>query len=154
MKKQDDPVVQKSTSDAAALPKDVEDWKSKYLRALADYQNLERRVREDRQEQKDHSIAEIMHHVLLFFDEIWRAQKHLNDAGLAHAIKSFDTTFGQYRVQKIDVVHKEFNPHEMECVEVVSGNRDNEVMEEVRPGYKIGEKVLRVAWVKVSKKNN
>ena len=41
----------------------------------------------------------------------------------------------------------------MECMEVVKSNQENEVVEEVRKGYTLGEKVLRVAQVKVGKRD-
>lgn len=150
MKKQHDQTV--SNTDKTDVPSPAgDDWKNKYLRALADYQNLERRVSQHRQELKDQSIEEIMRHVLSFLDEIERAQKHMNDSGLAHAIKGFDKILAHYRIKKIDVLAKQFDPHSMECVEVVSGTTDNEVIEEVRAGYVFGDKVLRPSWVKVSK---
>jgi molecular chaperone GrpE (heat shock protein) len=46
---------------------------------------------------------------------------------------------------------KPFDPHEMECIEVVEGP-ENEVVEESLPGYLFRGKVLRVAQVKVGKK--
>jgi len=151
MKKQRDQAVKKKGKDSSAS---AGDWKNKYLRVLADYQNLERRVGQNRQELKAQSIEEVMRHVFSFLDEIERAQEHVNDAGLAHAIKGFDKVLAQYRIKKIDVANKEFDPHQMECVEVVSGSRDNEVTEEVRPGYVFGDKVIRPSWVKVSKNTN
>jgi ribosomal protein S6 len=41
----------------------------------------------------------------------------------------------------------------MECVEVVESEKEGEVVEEVRAGYKLEDKVIRVAQVKVGKKD-
>lgn len=144
--------MKKKTDLTIEVNKEAEEWKSKYLRVLADYQNLERRVQLERQDIKERVVEEIMHSVLLFLDEIIRAEKNIKDSGLIHAIRSFDATLTYYKIKKIEVLQKEFNPHEMECVEVIQGEKDNEVVEEVRPGYFIGGKILRPAWVKVSKK--
>ncbi|MBI2405334.1 nucleotide exchange factor GrpE [Candidatus Gottesmanbacteria bacterium] len=133
------------------IPEHVEEWKTKYLRALADYQNLERRVRQERQELRERLSEEIIHSLLVYFDEIQKAEKHVKDPGLTLVVKRLDAWLAYHKVKQMDVLHKQFNPHEMECVEVVEGNKDNEVAEEVRPGYMIGDKVLRVAQVKVGK---
>lgn len=146
--------MKKADNQLEDLKKQVEDWKAKYLRALADYQNLERRVYQDREESKERSIGEIMHSVLLFRDEILRANKFLNNEGLKHAIDGFEATLRYYNIKEIEVVGKEFNPHEMECVEVVQGPQDNIVVEVLRPGFFIGSKILRVAQVKVSKRKS
>lgn len=150
MKKHDDQSKQRTEE----LQGQIEEWKSKYLRALADYQNLERRVSQERQEFKERITEEIIHKMLVILDDVQKAEKHVKDEGLTLAVKGFDAWLTGHNVRKIHVLHKEFNPHEMECVEVVEGDKDNEVIDEVRPGYMIGEKILRHALVKVSKKQN
>lgn len=147
-------VTQGNDTETEKLKVQLEETNAKYLRALADYQNLERRVSQERQELKDRVVEEIMHSVLLFLDEIQRAEKHVNDSGLTHATRAFDATLARYHIKTIEVLNKAFDPHKMECVEVVAGTKDNEVIEQVRPGYFIGGKVLRPAWVKVSKKQS
>lgn len=155
MKKQDDQKVPPSDTPAETPQnKEVEEWKNKYVRALADYQNLERRVSLERLETKGRVVEEVMRSVLVFVDEVNMAQKHVKDPGLEIALKSFDAILARFHIKKIEVLHKEFNPLEMECTEVVSGTKDNEVVEEVRAGYMIAETVLRPAQVKVSKKSN
>lgn len=154
MKKHDDQSAVPADPEKEELKKQVEEWKGKYLRALADYQNLERRTSEFRSAAKEQSVKEVMHGVLLFLDEIIRANRHLKDEGLMHALSAFDATLRAYHVRKTDVQGKPFDPVTMECVEVVPGETDNAVTEEVRPGYMIGDNVLRPAWVKVSKKQS
>lgn len=133
------------------MPEQVEEWKNKYLRALADYHNLERHVSQERGELKERLSAEIIHSILGVLDEVQKAERHLKDQGLTLAVQGFDAWLAHYKVKPMDVLHKQFDPHEMECVEVVESDKDNEVLEEVRPGYMIGDKVLRVAQVKVGK---
>ncbi len=135
------------------LKREIGEWKSKYLRALADYQNLERRVGQERKELRERIVEEIIHGMLVILDNVQRAEKHLKDEGLTRAVKGFDSWLTYYNVKPIDVLNKQFNPHEMECVEVVNGE-EGKVIEVLRPGYKLGDKVIRVAQVKVGKKSN
>lgn len=154
MKKHDDTKNASVDDQSVALQKSVEEWKNKYIRALADYQNLERRMIANRAEVHERSITDVIRPVLSFVDEIELAQKHMHDQGLDIALKGFANVLTQFGITRIDVTDKEFNPHEMECVEVVSGDKDNVVIAETRAGYKIGDRVLRVAQVKVSKKTH
>ncbi|OGG11620.1 nucleotide exchange factor GrpE [Candidatus Gottesmanbacteria bacterium RBG_13_45_10] len=133
------------------LEKHVEEWKNKYLRALADYQNLERRTHTEKEEVRIFAGEHIFARFLPAMDTLAKANEHIQDAGLALAFKEFQVAFSELGVEKIEVVGKAFNPHEMECIEVTQGN-DNEVVEEVLPGYRYHGKMLRVAQVKVGKK--
>lgn len=129
----------------------VEDWKSKALRALADYQNLERRVAKDRHDERTYAAEHILRELLPVVDVLTRAQDHLNDQGLALALKELWKVLGEQGIMKIDAVGKVFNPHEMECIEVVDGI-ENEVVEEAAPGFRFHDKVIRPVKVKVGKK--
>ncbi len=133
------------------LKKQIEEWKAKYLRALADYQNLEKRVNQERKDFAFATSKQIIAEFLPVLDTFEKAEKHLQDAGLTLALKDFWSVLAGHGVRKIEVLHKTFNPHEMECVEVVESNKENEVIEEIRPGYTIGDNVIRVAHVKVGK---
>lgn len=134
------------------LKKQIDEWKSKYLRALADYQNLERRAREEEHEVRKFAAEVILGRLLPVADTFSKAKDHLKDAGLDLAFKELMAVLEEQGVETMDVIGKPFNPHEMECVEVVEG-KDNMVIEEVLPGYVFRGKILRVAQVKVGKKN-
>lgn len=126
----------------------IEEWKNKYLRALADYQNLEKRTYAEKEEIRKFASESMLERLLPVLDSFELAQRHLNDQGLALALKEWYAFLAERGVQRIKTVGLEFNPHEMECVEVVEGE-SNKVIMEVLPGYKLFDKVLRVAQVKV-----
>ncbi len=133
------------------MKKQSDEWKAKYLRALADYQNLERRTHAEKEEVRKFAAEVILTRLLPVVDTLKKAKDHLKDPGLDLAIRELDAALSEQGVEKIDVTGKQFNPHEMECIEVVSGN-DNEVMSEVLPGWRFRGKIIRVAQVKVGKK--
>lgn len=135
------------------LRKEVDVWKGKYLRALADYQNLERRVNQDREEQIKLASKKITQDILGVFDTLEKADKHLKDPGLTLGVKSFWSVLEANGVKKIEVLGKKFDPQLMECVEVVESDKDGEAVEEVRAGYMVWNRVIRIAQVKVGKKN-
>lgn len=128
----------------------VEDWKAKYLRALADYQNLDKRAAAEKQEIRKYAAEAVIMRLLPALDTLTKATAHVKDSGLELALKELYAALSELGVEKIDVVGKEFNPHEMECIEVVAG-KDNIVVAELLPGYRLHDKILRVAQVKVGK---
>ncbi len=141
----------KKTEEADVLEKQVEEWKGKYLRALADYQNLEKRTYTEKEEIQKFAAENMLERLLPVLDSFELAQRHLNDQGLALALKEWYAFLTERGVQKIETLGRDFNPHEMECIEVIDGE-ENKVIEEVLPGYTLFDRVLRVAQVKVGKK--
>lgn len=135
------------------LEKDLEECKGKYLRALADYQNLERRVKGERETYIKYASQKILYTLLESFDIFEKVWEHDKDnEGLKLGISGFWKVLSEQGVKKIETVGKKFDPYFMECTEVVESDKEDIVIEEVRPGYSIEDKILRVAQVKVGKK--
>ncbi len=131
---------------------ETEEWKGKYLRALADYQNLEKRAAQDKSEVRAFAAEIVLMKLLPIVDTFERAEAHLQDTGLSLALKEMGSFLASLGVTKSEVVGKPFYPKFMECIEVVEG-KDNTVIELTRPGYTLNGKVIRVAQVKVGKRN-
>lgn len=127
------------------------DWKNKWMRAIADYQNLEKRVIQEYSKRKQQAAEHIIRDFLGVLDLFEKAQRHLKDTGLQLSLDEFYAILSRHGVKRIDVLHKQFDPHQMECIEAVRGAIDNEVVGEIRSGYTLGNIVIRVAQVKVGK---
>ena len=134
------------------LKKLVEEYKNKYLRALADYHNLEKRVQEQNEELTRNVTRRLLLNMLPFLDNLEKAEVFLKDEGLKIIKDQFQKTLEKEGLKEMDLRDKEFDPHLAEAVEVVEGDEDNIVTEVVRKGYMLGDKVIRIAQVKVSKK--
>lgn len=124
-----------------------------YMRAVADYRNLEKRVAEERLEYIKFANRELLERLLPSFDTLFLAEKYVQDDGLKLTIKSLYDALDQVGVKRIQTIGKKFNPDIMECIETVEGKED-EVVEEIRPGFTLFEKTLRPALVKVGKGEN
>lgn len=131
-----------------AVDREAEEWKMKYMRALADYQNLEKRSSERVTEVRQFAGEIILSRLLPVVDTFGKVKEHLNDPGLDLAYKELLSVLVEQGVERIDVLGRQFDPKQMDCIEVVSG-KENHVVEEVAPGYRFRGKVLRVARVKV-----
>lgn len=132
--------------------REKDEYKNKYLRALADYQNFEKRVKSESEWLKQKGKEEIIIKLFPFLDNLEKAEIFIKDDGLKQIKNSFYQILKEEKIEEIEVIGKTFDPHLAEAVEVVEGEKDNVVVEVVRKGYRRGEKILRVAQVKVSKK--
>lgn len=132
--------------------KEMEEWRSKYLRALADYQNLEKRVAMQREEDVKFAAKSTVLKFLFVLDVLKKAQEVLKDKGLELAVKNFEDVLKSESVEVIQAKDKKFDPYFMECIELVKSDKEDMVMEEIRQGYLMHGKVIRPAQVKVGKR--
>jgi molecular chaperone GrpE (heat shock protein) len=129
------------------LAKNVE-LENNYKRVLADYQNQERRFKEVQGQFVKYANAALLEKILLNLDSLEMAQRHLHDAGLEIVINQFQETLRNEGLQLIESDNQPFDPLTMDCIEVVSGEKDH-VVETLAKGYLLFDKVLRPAKVKV-----
>jgi molecular chaperone GrpE len=122
----------------------------KYLRAVADYRNLEKRVAEERLEYIKFANRELLERLLPSFDTLFLAEKYVQDDGLKLTIKTLYDALDQVGVKRVQTLDQDFNPDTMACIETVAG-QENKVIEEIRPGFMLFEKTIRPALVKVGK---
>lgn len=140
-----------SKEEQEVLAQQVEEFKSKYMRALADYQNLDKRTQHEKEEVRKYAAKHTLLAFLPAIDGLERAVKHIQDEGLQLALKEFYAALAQSGAKKIKVLDTQFDPFTMECIEVAEGEEDK-VIEEITSGYTFNDKILRVAQVKVGKK--
>ncbi|MDP2933639.1 MAG: nucleotide exchange factor GrpE [bacterium] len=131
------------------LEKQKAETTEKYLRCLADYQNLEKRTRTEREDFVRFANKELILKLLDVLDTFEKLEAHLKDEGLDLAVKQFQDVLRAEGLEKI-VLGEEFNPEEAECVETVKG-KTGEIIEEIRAGYKLKGRIIRTARVKVGK---
>lgn len=122
-------------------------WKEKYLRALADYQNLLRRTQQEREEYERYAAVKTISQLIGVFDVFEKAQDHLSDSGLGLALGQLSAALTALGVTRIDPVGKPFDPETMECVEAQNGV--NTVSDTLIPGYVMNGRLIRPAKVRV-----
>ncbi|MEX2012775.1 MAG: nucleotide exchange factor GrpE [Candidatus Levyibacteriota bacterium] len=118
-------------------------------RSLADYQNLEKRTREERGDWIRKSNKDIILRLLPVLDTLVLASDHVKDEGLTLSIKQFLDILRSEGVEKIETLGADFDPAFMEAVGTVEGE-EGKIVQEVRVGFKYeNEEVLRPAQVLV-----
>ncbi|MGA2911056.1 MAG: nucleotide exchange factor GrpE [Candidatus Levyibacteriota bacterium] len=130
--------------------KEFANLESQLKRALADYQNLEKRIAEEKSSWIKASNKNLLLQLLPGLDSLLLAEKHTQDEGVKISIKHFLDILENEGVKKIETVGKTFDPKLMEAVTTQAGE-EGKVLEEVRSGYMLYDSILRPAQVIVGK---
>jgi molecular chaperone GrpE len=134
------------------LKREIEDLTNRWKRALADYQNLEKRYEKEKSDFVQFANANLILKLLTVLGHFEEAGRHLKDQGLEMIIGEFKKVLAEEGVEEINCQGEKFNPELMEAVETVEGDQENKVAEVLRKGYLLKGKVLIPAKVKVFKK--
>lgn len=155
------PVVASHQPSAKDLQQHVSELTEALQRERADAANIRRRHEEQLAGLKDLVKANVVRELLPVIDNFERALKHVpkdlagNDyvKGVQGVVKQFEKTLEQMGVERIKTIGEVFDPRYHEAVSMEDGDGTVEVVcEELQPGYKIGEDVIRHAMVKVKMK--
>jgi molecular chaperone GrpE len=130
--------------------KEFANLESQLKRALADYQNLEKRIAEEKSSWVKASNKNLLLQLLPGLDSLLLAEKHTQDEGVKLSIKHFLDILENEGVKKIETVGKDFDPKLMEAVTTQAGE-EGKILEEVRSGYMLYDSILRPAQVIVGK---
>ena len=130
---------------------EVESSEQKYLRALADYQNLLKQNAKERGEFVKFALEDFLQDLLPVYDHLKLSLKGLSEdegksawvEGVRHVLKQFKTTLENRGIEEIKTEGEKFNHDEMEAI----AGEGEKVKSEVMPGYKLNGKVIRVAKV-------
>jgi molecular chaperone GrpE len=126
------------------------DLENRWKRAAADYRNLEKRIERGKADLVKFANASLIDKLLAVLDDLERAEEHLKDKGLTMAVNQFRQVLKTEEVEEIKALNEQFNPETMDCVEICQGP-ENVVVEVCQKGYKLTDKVLRPAKVRVGK---
>jgi molecular chaperone GrpE len=151
----EDEDLEEATSDVAELEKikqQVGDFENKYKRAIADYQNLQKRVQDEKSEWIRSANKELLLRILTVLDTLILAYQHTQDTNIKVSIQQFLDILKSEGVTKIEALGKKFDPVIMEAIATDEGE-EGKVLEELRVGFMIHDKLLRAAQVKVGKKS-
>jgi molecular chaperone GrpE len=127
-------------------------------RERADAINVHRRAEEERVKLAAFFKAKVLRDLLPALDNLERALKHApkeladNDyvKGVKNVAIQFEQNLQSLGVEKIKTVGEVFDPSVHEAIHMEEGDGDVEVVcEELQPGYKVGDEVIRHAVVKV-----
>ena len=156
-------VVATFEAELAEAKRQADEHHDRYLRAEADLQNLRRRSEQRRVESLTRQKRDLLTRFLDVRDNLERGLGHATDSedgegsplleGLQATLRVMDQLLEREGVTPIEAEGAAFDPHIHEPSAVVPmPNLENEVVLSVdRPGYMLGEELLRAARVVVGR---
>ncbi|HWS53854.1 MAG TPA: nucleotide exchange factor GrpE [Pyrinomonadaceae bacterium] len=138
----------------------------KLARRQADFDNFRKRTERERKDTYNNALGDVVARLLPVVDNLQRAldtertREAAGSAELSHFLrgveligKQLDGVLEALGVEAVPAVGHPFDPHVHEAVATAETDRfeADTVMEEMRRGYRLGDKLLRPAMVKVAK---
>ncbi len=143
-----------------AKVKELEAGKDQFLRAAADFENAKKRLTRERDEIVKFSQENLIRDLLPVLDNLERALSHAGEikdsaakgvvAGIQMVFKQLQEVLKGQGLKRLQTVGEKFDPHQHEAVTFLhEEGKEDEIVEEIQPGYFLHQRLLRAAKVKV-----
>jgi len=151
---------EQEASPVEALRREKDVLQDRLLRTAAEFDNYRKRIDRERRDQADAATADALADLLPIIDDLERALQAPASVDADSFRKGVELIHRQMLdllrkrgVKPIEAVGADFDPryHESVISESSADHREGEVIEELRRGYKLGDRLLRPAMVKVAK---
>lgn len=147
--------------DAGVLQVQLDELNQRFLRTAADFENYKRRTALEKEDLLKYSNAKIIGEILPVLDNFQMALKTTSDnKEVQNVVKGVDMIYRQLLqvleqagMTKIEAVGHAFDPNLHEAIMQVDDDSvpEDTVVEELRAGYMLKERVIRPTMVKVSR---
>ena len=150
---------QPATDELEKLRAERDNLLDRVARLQAEFDNSRKRAARENAEFRDYAVADSVRLLLPVLDNFALALKNADAnpqefrKGVELIYKQLQETLQKTGIQRIDAQGQPFDPRVHEAVEVVDSNDvpDHYVLEELQPGYKIKDRLLRPAMVRVAR---
>jgi molecular chaperone GrpE len=150
------PATDPVTAAYAELKADRDQLFDRLARLQAEFDNARKRQERERQEFRDYATGNVVEQFLPVIDNFALALNANASAeqlrtGVELIVKQMDETLRNLQVQAIPTVGQQFDPRVHEALGTVEREDlpDQSVAEEIRKGYRIRERLLRPALVRI-----
>jgi molecular chaperone GrpE len=146
---------------ALDLRRERDALQDRLLRTAAEFDNYRKRMDRERRDLSEYAAADIVSEILPILDNFERALQAPSGVDEGSFRKGIELIHKQMLdllrkrgVRPIDALGADFDPNVHEAVihEASDTHREGEVMQELQRGYRLGERLLRPAMVKVAKR--
>lgn len=155
-------MVSISEEELQSLKKEVEDSKDRYLRLLAEQENMRKRLVKEREQMTQHAIQNVILEFLNPIDHLEGALSYTENMspemknwaeGFKMILNQFKDVLGNEGVEPFSSMGKHFDPHHHDAIEVIETDEHppGTVIKESSKGYKMHNRTIRHARVSVSK---
>ncbi len=148
--------LQEAYEKSLAENKDLYD---RLLRKQAELENFRKRTQKEKEELRQYAAEDLIRSLLPTLDGFERALQHRDEnvpeayyQGLELIYHGLSEVLARAGLTVLDTVGQVFDPHLHQAVETVDapGRREHEIVEELQRGYKLKNRLLRPAIVKVA----
>jgi molecular chaperone GrpE len=152
------PDVQESPEELAERLRQQQD---RYLRLAADMENFRRRAQQERRETATTAVASVVERLLPALDDAERALAHVPEGtdegwlrGVQLVVRKLQEVLASIGVRAIEAAGRPFDPRLHEAIEFEETDAAPEgtVVAELRRGYRLHDRVLRPALVRVARR--
>jgi len=144
-------------AELTALRDERDALKDRLARLQAEFDNSRKREMKERQDARDYAVQNAVEPFLGVMDNFALAQKAQGSveqlrSGVELILKQMEEALRGLNVQPVETVGAQFDPrvHEALGSEEREDVPDHQVVEEIRRGYKLRDKLLRPALVKIA----
>lgn len=148
-------------SELQKLREEIQECNEKYLRLLAESENARKRMQKERQQLTQYAVENILVEFLHPLDNFSQALSFAESMseevsnwaqGFEMISQQFKQVLASHGVSEYSSLHQLFDPHFHEAVEMIETNKHppGYIVEESLKGYKMGDRPIRVARVKVA----
>jgi molecular chaperone GrpE len=127
-------------------------------RMQADFDNARKRSAREQQDFRDYALADVIKTLIPVLDSFDRALKSSPEKSEFHAgveliHKQLQDALAKVGVQPVRPAGEQFDPRLHEAIEMVDTDEaeDNQVIEALQAGYKLKDRLLRPAMVRVAR---
>ena len=151
--KKEDKKSVKAEKEIKALKDELAEANDKYLRLAAEYDNYRKRTLKEKSDAYNDAYIDAVKAILPLADSLDKAMQFTpDDEGIKAITKQLKDIFTKIGVSEIESDGKEFDPnlHNAIMHEENEELGENVVTQTFEKGYKLGEKIIRHAMVKVA----
>lgn len=146
-----------SNNELEQMKKELEETTDRLKRLMAEFENYKKRSAKERENLYNSILADVIVSILPAIDNLEKAvlaetEDQQYKQGVELVSKQMQDVLTSLGVEKIDAVGQTFDPELHEAVSHVEDENlgEQEIKEEFRTGYKIGNKVVRHSMVVVA----
>lgn len=129
-------------------------------RLQAEFDNYRKRAAKESADFREYAVADAARNLLPVIDNLSLALKNASGSpeefrkGVELIYKQLQDTLQKLNIQRVPAQGQAFDPRVHEAIEMVESDQvpDHHVLEELQPGYRIKDRLLRPAMVRVAKK--
>ena len=152
------PAAEESGSELEKLKAERDSLVDRLARMQAEFDNARKRAAKEQQEYRDYALTDTIKTLIPVLDSFDRALKTSPEKSEFHAgveliHKQLQDALAKIGVRPISAKGEQFDPRVHEAIEMVDTDdfEDHQVIEQLQTGYKLKDRLLRPAMVKVAR---